>query len=125
MSFVLIVDDHVDTCHLMQRLVRRLGPAARCVYSGRDALAMACDDVPALVLLDISMPEMSGLETLKRLRATPVCGRVPVVMLTAINDAETRSQALELGANDYLLKAAFDMNKFRRVLGTYVPLGAA
>lgn len=125
MAFVLIVDDHVDTCLLMQRLVRRLGPEARCVYSGRDALAVACDDVPALVLLDISMPEMNGLETLERLRATPRCGHVPVVMLTAINDPDTRRQAMSLGANDYLLKAAFDMSNFRRVLATYVTLDAA
>ena len=125
MGFVLIVDDHVDTCHIMQRIVRRLGPEARCVHSGQDALTLVCADPPSLVLLDISMPVMDGLETLRRMRATPGCGDVPVVMLTALDDAATRRRASDLGANGYLLKATFELSSFRKVLATYLPLDAA
>ena len=121
MAFVLIVDDHADTCHAMAMLMRRLGRASRCVYRGGDALKLVTSDRPALVLLDISMPEMDGLETLRRIRATDAGRGVPVVMLTAMDDAESRRRASDLGANDYLLKAGFDLRRFKDVLAAYVP----
>ena len=104
MPFVLIVDDHVDTCHLMLRIVRRLGPDAKCVHSGEAALAAVCSALPSLVLLDISMPGIDGLETLRRMRQAPGCASVPVVMLTAMNHEYHRRRAAALGADGYLLK---------------------
>ena len=121
MSVVLIVDDHVDTCHLMERLVRRIGPDTHCVHSGEAALAAVGAAPPSLVLLDISMPGIDGLETLRRLRETPASSAVPVVMLTAMNDDATRRRASDLGANDYLLKSGFDFPTFRHVIERYAP----
>jgi CheY-like chemotaxis protein len=121
MPFVLIVDDHVDTCRAMLLLTRKLGREARCVHSGEDALAMIRADAPALVLLDISMPGMDGLETLGRIRSMDESARLPVVMLTAMNDPGYRQRASALGADGYLLKAGFSLQKFRDVLAAHVP----
>jgi CheY-like chemotaxis protein len=121
MAFVLIVDDHVDTCHVMARLMRRLGREARCVHCGADALAIIRAEAPALVLLDISMPGMDGLETLGRIRSTDVGAVLPVVMLTAMSDGESRRQAINLGANDYLVKGTFDLPRLRTMLASHAP----
>ena len=71
MSLVLVVDDHVDTCLIMVKLIRRLGVEADCVHSGADAIAFVSEITPSLILLDLTMPEMDGFETLERLRLTP------------------------------------------------------
>jgi CheY-like chemotaxis protein len=128
MSLVLIVDDHEDTCRIMQRLIRRLGPEAECVFSGLAALAFVTERRPALVLLDISMPGMDGLETLRRLReAGGPANDVPVIMVTAIDDEPSRRRAAELGASDYWVKGAFNWPdaaaRLRRLVAP--PSGAA
>ena len=120
MALVLIVDDHVDTGEAMTRLVRRLGPDAACVHSGEAALAFVAARCPSLVLMDLSMPEMDGLETLERLRDTGFSR--PVVMLTAVSDAAYRRRAFELGAADYCLKSHFDLAQFTAMLARFVVL---
>ena len=65
---------------------------------------MACDERPDIVLLDIMMPEVSGIEILEQIRATPELNHVPVVILTAVGDARIKQKALELGATDFLTK---------------------
>ena len=122
MSVVLVVDDHRDTCRLLARLLRTEGIDAVMVESGQAALAFARDAElkPALVLLDVMMPEMSGFETLERLRSTPAAD-VPVIMLTAVSDDESQRRAKDLGAADYWVKGTFDPGKLgqmvRRHLG--------
>ena len=122
MPFVLIVDDHIDTCRVMALLMRKLGRESRCVHSGEHALALIRSDAPALVLLDISMPGMDGIETRGRIRSTDAGARLPVVMLTAMHDADFQQRAYDLGADDYLLKAGFSLAKFKDGLATHAPV---
>ena len=122
MSLVLIVDDHEDTCRVMERLIRRLGPDAECVNSGAAALSFVVVKHPSLVLLDVTMPGMDGFETLERLRATPGLAAVPVVMFTAMTDERCRRRAFELGATDYWVKGDFDWAGLARMLGRFVPV---
>ena len=70
----------------------------------RAALAIVTNEAPDLVLLDIMMPHISGLDVLAQLRAEPKWAHLPVVILTAANDLATKKQALELGASDFLAK---------------------
>ena len=72
--------------------------------SGAEALAKASEQPPALVLLDVMMPGMDGLTTLKHLRNDPPTASVPVVMLTAKSLAQDRVRGLDLGADDYITK---------------------
>jgi CheY-like chemotaxis protein len=123
MAFVLVVDDHVDTCRVLARIMRCVGAAAKCVHSGAEALVlMASSCPPALVLLDVTMPEMDGLETLERIRKMPAAADIPVVMYTAVADANMRRRALELGATEYWIKSDFSAEEFFQRLGRFVPI---
>jgi PAS domain S-box-containing protein len=72
--------------------------------SGAQGLALAAANPPNLILLDIMMPEMDGFEVCKRLKATPELARIPVIFITALNDAASETHGLELGAADYITK---------------------
>lgn len=72
--------------------------------SGSQGLAMAAESPPDLILLDVMMPEMDGLETCRRLRSQPKLDNVPIVFLTALSDTESEISGLDLGVADYISK---------------------
>lgn len=119
---VLVIDDTDSARLTMARLLRREGFEAACAADGREALVKIDRDQPDLLLLDISMPEMDGLELLERLRRQPEHRDLPVLMMTAITDEETIRRAMELGAKEYLVKARFSWDdvadRVRRHTGT-------
>lgn len=118
MPSVLIVDDHVDTCEAVRRIIARMGTPAECVHSGVDALAYLEADQPSLVLLDLTMPEMDGVETLERMRARGFRGAV--VMFTAMSDERSRRRAMHAGATDYWVKGSFDPGQIVEMLRRHV-----
>ena len=99
---VLVVDDHPESIEPVVRMLRKTGCDADCVESAAAALTTLAAKRPKLVLLDIAMPGMDGIELLKELRRRPQTRDLPVVMLTA--DPLRASEALELGALDYIVK---------------------
>ncbi|MDM0044076.1 SpoIIE family protein phosphatase [Variovorax dokdonensis] len=101
---VLVVDDLDLNRDLLIRRVQRLGHEGVAAVDGRDALAKLAQDEWDLVLLDITMPQMDGYETLGHIRADPRLAQLPVVMVSAIDEAESVVRCLELGADDYLTK---------------------
>lgn len=101
---ILVVDDLEINRDLLVRRIRRLGHEAGVAVNGRDALDKLHRQDWDLVLLDITMPEMDGYETLQRIRATPPLAQLPVVMVSAIDESESVVRCLELGADDYLPK---------------------
>jgi PleD family two-component response regulator len=105
MAMVLVVDDDESTCDALQRLLSRMGYAARCARSGRDALDVAEAARPDVIVLDWMMPEMDGLEVLRRLRATPATKDVPVLLYSAVDNPELMGEATRLGAQDCVLKS--------------------
>jgi DNA-binding response OmpR family regulator len=104
LSRVLVVDDNPDTCELLARLLRRAGHEADCQTTSRGALEALAAAVPDLVILDVMMPGMSGLDLLKAVRKDPRTAAVVVVMFTALSDAKTRAEATRRGANGYVVK---------------------
>jgi PAS domain S-box-containing protein len=100
---LVVDDDPVNRDMLSRRLIRR-GYTVATVASGREALAYVAAHPVALVLLDVQMPEMSGLEVLQALRQTQSSARLPVLMVTAKDQSEDIVTALELGADDYVTK---------------------
>jgi phosphate regulon transcriptional regulator PhoB len=101
---VLIVEDEPDIRELLVFHLEREGYQIAKARSGAEALRVAQTSPPDLVLLDLMLPEMDGLEVCRRLRRDPVTQAIPIVMLTARGDEVDRVLGLELGADDYVVK---------------------
>lgn len=98
---VLVVDDDVNVRDVVRRYLEHDGYDVSVAGDGEDALVRAADFAPDLVVLDLMLPGMDGLEVCRRLRAR---SEVPVVMLTALGEEEDRIAGLRLGADDYVTK---------------------
>lgn len=98
---VLVIDDDVELCNLVSRFLVREGFQIDAVNGGAQGVEKALSGNYALVVLDVMMPEMSGFDVLRRIRAESA---MPVLMLTARGDALDRVLGLEMGADDYLSK---------------------
>jgi phosphate regulon transcriptional regulator PhoB len=101
---VLIVEDEPDIRDLLVFHLEREGYQVTKSKTGPEALRSARSSPPDLVLLDIMLPEMDGLEVCRRLRQDPATQGLPIVMLTARGDEVDRILGLELGADDYVVK---------------------
>ncbi len=98
---ILVVDDDPTVAEVVARYLVRDGHSVECVADGRQALQAALDDPPDLVVLDLMLPGMDGLEVCRRLRER---SPVPIVMLTALGAETDRLVGLETGADDYVTK---------------------
>ncbi len=100
---ILVVDDEASVVEVVSLYLRREGFDVRTARDGRSALQAIQSHQPALVVLDLMLPEVDGLEILRQLRADPAAD-VPVIMLTARGQEVDRIYGLELGADDYVTK---------------------
>src|SRR5512142_2952899 len=101
MDRVLVVDDDVELCDLVKEFLEPEGLQVEAVHNGNRGLERALSGEHALVVLDVMLPGMNGLDVLRKLRATST---VPVLLLTARGQDVDRIVGLELGADDYLPK---------------------
>jgi phosphate regulon transcriptional regulator PhoB len=101
---VLVVEDEPDIRNLVVHHLERDGFHCRTAANGREALRSARARPPDLVILDLMLPEIDGLEVCRRLRGDPGTAGVPIVMLTAKTDEVDRIVGLEMGADDYVSK---------------------
>jgi len=101
MDRVLVVDDDVELCDLVKEFLQPEGLQVEAVHNGNRGLERALSGEHALVVLDVMLPGMNGLDVLRKLRAT---SSVPVLLLTARGQDVDRIVGLELGADDYLPK---------------------
>jgi two-component system phosphate regulon response regulator PhoB len=103
-SKVLVVDDEPDVLDLVSYNLGQAGFAVETAVDGADALRKARAAAPDLILLDLMLPEMDGLEVCKLLRRDPKTSAIPIIMLTARAGEIDRIVGLELGATDYVPK---------------------
>ena len=101
MNKVLLVDDDVDLTTMLSQYLRREGFDVHAVHDGEAGAAEAVNNAYSIVILDIMMPRLSGVEALRRIRTT---SQVPVLMLTARGDNIDRIVGLDMGADDYVPK---------------------
>jgi len=101
---VLIVEDEPDQQELLRYNLAREGYDVRTAEDGRQALAMIRDDPPDLIVLDLMLPGVDGLEVCRKVRNEPATSGVPIVMLTAKSEDSDVVTGLELGADDYVTK---------------------
>jgi len=102
---VLIVDDEPDLAELVDLMLRKAGVEVSCrrVVTGRDALEHCRRDLPNLVLLDVALPDIAGLDVLRALKKDAATARIPVVIVTAMR-GQIVAEATEAGAVGTLLK---------------------
>jgi DNA-binding response OmpR family regulator len=103
-SHILIVEDDRDIAELLQRYLMRAGHSADALGDGNDALASVRARLPDLVILDLMLPGLNGLEVCRALRRGPGTAALPIIMLTARSEESDRITGLELGADDYVTK---------------------
>jgi two-component system response regulator MtrA len=115
MASVLVVDDDPDVCDLVTYKLEQSGFDVRRASDGDAALREVAAQVPDLVLLDIMMPGISGLEVLQRWRGNAATAGMPVIMLTAKAQENDVERGFELGADDYVVKPFSPRELARRV----------
>ena len=119
---VIIVDDNPVNLKLMESLVRRAGDYTPLTFQdSAEGMAWCLNNVPDLLIVDYMMPPPDGLEIIRRFRENPLNADIPVLMITADHEKETRYAALESGANDFLTKP-IDNAEFRARLRNMLAL---
>ena len=99
---ILVVDDEPDMCEMLVTILYKEGYVTDMANNGKDAIKRVKDGGVDFVLLDIMMPEMGGIETLRQIKA--VRHDIPVVMITAYATLKTAQESMMLGAYDYITK---------------------
>jgi len=112
---ILIVDDDLDTLRLVGLMLQRQGYEIQAASSGHQALLMAQSDIPDLILLDVMMPDIDGVEVTRTLRASDSTKDVPIIMFTAKSQVEDKILGFEAGADDYLTKPTQPRELFAHV----------
>src|SRR5205823_1062021 len=118
---ILVVDDQMDACRALVRLLRHYGHDATCLPSGPDALTFLTQNIPDLLILDVMMPGMDGLDVLRVIRSDPRLQKLPVVLFSALSDPKFREYAINEGASDYWVKGAIDYARLDTHLAAYLP----
>ena len=100
----MLVDDQPANLKLLEDMLKQQHYVVRSFPRGRLALAAAAERPPELILLDINMPEMDGLEVCRRLKSDPKLAGIPVIFLSALNETEDKVKAFRCGGVDYITK---------------------
>jgi len=101
---ILVADDDARGLHFLKGLLGNEGYEIVAASDGPEALALAESTIPDAILLDVMMPGMDGFEVCRKLRANPVLSPIPIILLTALDDRESKLEGLEAGADDFLTK---------------------
>lgn len=104
MKRILIVEDNEKNLKLFRSLLNSQGYETIEARDGEEGVMLAKDQKPDLILMDVQMPEMDGYEVCRRLKEDPMTQHIPIVMVTALADRESRLKGLEVCANDFLTK---------------------
>jgi DNA-binding response OmpR family regulator len=101
---ILVVDDNPDALFMLHRLLGRQGYRVRTAAGGRAALMVLAAELVDVIVLDVMMPDMNGLAVCRVLRQDPRLSRIPVILLTASDEADTRIAAMSLGVSEFVTK---------------------
>ena len=103
-KLLLVVEDFEDSRFMMLRLLEMAGYRVLEASDGEQAVDLAVQKRPALILMDLSLPKLDGLAATRKIRRHRTMGKVPIVAVSAHDAPESRIEALEAGCNDYVTK---------------------
>ena len=112
---VLVVDDIVANVRLLEAKLQAEYFEVVTAMNGLDALELVARVKPDIVLLDVMMPGIDGIEVCNRIKANPATAHIPVIMITALDQSEDRVKGLKAGADDFLTKPVNDLALFSRL----------
>lgn len=115
----LVVEDFEDSRFMMRRLLEMAGYEVVEATDGEEAVDLATNRRPALILMDLSLPKLDGLEATRRIRQKRGMKRVPIVAVSAHDSVESRNEALEAGCNEYVTKP-IDFDRLNNLLQKFV-----
>src|SRR5437763_4664084 len=104
MMRILIIEDDRDIADLVRRYLEKAEFSVEAVSNGREGLAALNARPPDLLILDLMLPQVSGADICRAVRATPATAAIPIIMLTARVEEAERIAGLEIGADDYIAK---------------------
>lgn len=127
MAKILVVEDEMHILRLTRLVLEKGGHEVICAASGEEALKAieAAPEVPDLILLDIMMTGVDGLQVLRTLKQTPRTSKVPVIMLTAIAQEAVVLKGVQLGAKDYIRKPFHPTDLLDRINRQLTPMPKA
>lgn len=120
----LVVEDFEDSRFMMRRLLEMAGYQVLEASDGEQAVKMAFESRPALILMDLSLPKLDGLAATREIRKKKVLRKVPIVAVSAHDSPQTRAEALAAGCNEYVTKP-IDFDNLNAVLQRYLAEGAS
>jgi len=118
---ILFVDDDPDTCEMMKTLLGFQGYDVVTARDGCEAIEVARQRSPQLILLDLEIPKLNGISVAKSLKGDPRFRATPIVMISGHNPATFRQRALEAGCDEYLLKP-LDFSRIEELLARSRPI---
>jgi len=104
MKKILVVEDNEQNVYLMQYMLEKSGYAVVVARSGGEAVILALQEKPDLILMDIQLPDIDGLEVTRRIRASEAAGKIQIVAVTSFAMTGDREKALVAGCNGYIEK---------------------
>ncbi len=118
----LVVEDFEDSRFMMRRLLEMAGYNVVEASDGEQAVRMAVEARPVLILMDLSLPKLDGLSATRQIRQTKGLKKVPIVAVSAHDSPESRTEALDAGCNEYVTKP-IDFDHLHALLRRFVPSG--
>ncbi len=112
---ILVVDDEPDLLELVRDTLEMAGYTVITASDGEEGLKSITEDSPDLVILDIKMPKIDGMQVLERVRKNPRLNELPIIMLTSLKGEGIIREAREVGANDYIVKPFNQIDLLNRV----------
>src|SRR5271157_3940299 len=122
-SLILIIDDEPSGRRALESLLLGQGYGLAFASNGSEGLSLANRLEPDLIVLDVMMPGMDGLEYLRVVRGSPRLAEIPIILVTALDDRSSRLAGLEAGADDYIVKP-FDRIELRTRIRTIIRHGS-
>ena len=101
---ILIVEDDLDIVDLLRSQVKALGYDSIVAGNGKEAVDMATSQLPHLILMDIMLPVMDGLDATRQIRQNPKTNSIPIIAVTALSSRRDKEKCLQSGCDDYLSK---------------------